>query len=226
MIILILSLLAQVPFVGSLSFHKVAVIVAGAFTTFSCLLCLFLIFRHATHFAIPKEQKQWGTRLWFGEIELISTGSSEWYSSYLSLPWWVSYQSLSTTHPSTSNRLRHYTSPSRSRRSSFSFLHSSKRMTTNDKNSSNLLAWLRHMEWVALHEIYPTPLTEGENRHLCLPIPCRPINSLRRHRNHRSNWHLLRNILQALLRTYLDYHPHSTHDWRGDYVCSSVLQGH
>lgn len=48
----------QEPLVGSFSFHQVAVILSGAFGAFACLLCFYLIFRHATHFAIPKEQKQ------------------------------------------------------------------------------------------------------------------------------------------------------------------------
>ncbi|KUJ09035.1 DUF300-domain-containing protein [Mollisia scopiformis] len=48
----------QVPFIGSMSFHQVAVIIAGACTIISCLICFFLIFRHATRYAVPKEQKQ------------------------------------------------------------------------------------------------------------------------------------------------------------------------
>lgn len=50
---------AQEPFVGSFSFHQVALMASGACTVISCLLCCLLIFRHATHYAVPKEQKQY-----------------------------------------------------------------------------------------------------------------------------------------------------------------------
>ncbi|KAF8861564.1 hypothetical protein BDZ45DRAFT_740340 [Acephala macrosclerotiorum] len=48
----------QEAFAGSLSFHQVAVLISAACTVISCLLCFFLIFRHATRYAVPKEQKQ------------------------------------------------------------------------------------------------------------------------------------------------------------------------
>jgi hypothetical protein len=40
------------------SFHDLSVIVSGACTGFACLLSFYLIMRHATHFSIPREQKQ------------------------------------------------------------------------------------------------------------------------------------------------------------------------
>ncbi|KAN0092106.1 DUF300 domain containing protein [Hyaloscypha variabilis] len=48
----------QVPFVSNLSFHHFIVIVSGACMAFSCLLSFYLIFRHATHYSLPKEQRQ------------------------------------------------------------------------------------------------------------------------------------------------------------------------
>ncbi|PMD33849.1 DUF300-domain-containing protein [Hyaloscypha variabilis F] len=48
----------QVPFVGNLSFHHFIVIISGTCMAFSCLLSFYLIFRHATHYSLPKEQRQ------------------------------------------------------------------------------------------------------------------------------------------------------------------------
>ncbi|KAH8758716.1 organic solute transporter Ostalpha-domain-containing protein [Hyaloscypha sp. PMI_1271] len=49
---------AQVPLVGNLSFHHFIAIVSGACMTFSGLASFYLIFRHATHYSLPKEQRQ------------------------------------------------------------------------------------------------------------------------------------------------------------------------
>ncbi|KAH7413086.1 organic solute transporter Ostalpha-domain-containing protein [Cadophora sp. MPI-SDFR-AT-0126] len=48
----------QVSVVGNLTFHQLIVIISGASLAFSCVVSFFLIFRHATHYSIPKEQKQ------------------------------------------------------------------------------------------------------------------------------------------------------------------------
>ncbi|KAG4421053.1 hypothetical protein IFR04_005816 [Cadophora malorum] len=48
----------QVSIVGNITFHQLIVIISGASLAFSCLVSFFLIFRHATHYSIPKEQKQ------------------------------------------------------------------------------------------------------------------------------------------------------------------------
>ncbi|TAQ91110.1 hypothetical protein B7494_g537 [Chlorociboria aeruginascens] len=48
----------QQPLVGNMSFQHLAVILCGAFAAFTCLVTFFLIMKHATHFSIPKEQKQ------------------------------------------------------------------------------------------------------------------------------------------------------------------------
>ncbi|KAH8669499.1 organic solute transporter Ostalpha-domain-containing protein [Tricladium varicosporioides] len=48
----------QVPVIGDLSFHKVIIIISGACMAFSCLVSFYLIMRHATHYSIPKEQRQ------------------------------------------------------------------------------------------------------------------------------------------------------------------------
>jgi hypothetical protein len=49
----------QVPVVGKLTFHQFTTIISGAAALFACLVSFYLIFRHATHYAIPKEQKQY-----------------------------------------------------------------------------------------------------------------------------------------------------------------------
>ncbi|ATZ50942.1 hypothetical protein BCIN_06g04070 [Botrytis cinerea B05.10] len=48
----------QVPFVNNLSFHQFIQILSGACLAFSLLLSIFLILRHATHYSMPREQKQ------------------------------------------------------------------------------------------------------------------------------------------------------------------------
>ncbi|TVY14449.1 Transmembrane protein, partial [Lachnellula arida] len=48
----------QIPIIGSLSFHDLCVIISGSCMAFVCLVSFFLIMRHATHFSLPKEQKQ------------------------------------------------------------------------------------------------------------------------------------------------------------------------
>ncbi|KAF7934707.1 uncharacterized protein EAE98_002752 [Botrytis deweyae] len=48
----------QVPFINNLSFHQFIQILSGACLAFSLLLSIFLIFRHATHYSMPREQKQ------------------------------------------------------------------------------------------------------------------------------------------------------------------------
>ncbi|KUJ18918.1 DUF300-domain-containing protein [Mollisia scopiformis] len=48
---------AQSPIVGSLSFHQLITIISGACTVFACVLSFYLIFRHATHYSLPKEQR-------------------------------------------------------------------------------------------------------------------------------------------------------------------------
>jgi len=47
-----------VPLVGNLTFHTLSIIIAGAAAALSCLVALFLIILHATHFSNPAEQKQ------------------------------------------------------------------------------------------------------------------------------------------------------------------------
>ncbi|THV50414.1 hypothetical protein BGAL_0151g00100 [Botrytis galanthina] len=49
----------QVPFIGNLSFHQFIQILSGACLAFSLLLSIFIIFRHATHYSMPREQKQY-----------------------------------------------------------------------------------------------------------------------------------------------------------------------
>lgn len=46
------------PIANGLSFHDLSIIVSGACTGIACLLSFYLIMRHATHFSIPREQKQ------------------------------------------------------------------------------------------------------------------------------------------------------------------------
>ncbi|KAG4439021.1 hypothetical protein IFR05_005485 [Cadophora sp. M221] len=48
----------QISITGNLTFHQLIVIISGAPLASSCLVAFFLIFRHATHYSIPKEQKQ------------------------------------------------------------------------------------------------------------------------------------------------------------------------
>ncbi|KAM3068496.1 hypothetical protein ACMFMG_009635 [Clarireedia jacksonii] len=48
----------QVPFVSNLSFQQFAEIFSGACLGICCLLTFFLIFRHATNYTVPREQKQ------------------------------------------------------------------------------------------------------------------------------------------------------------------------
>ncbi|KAK0122058.1 hypothetical protein ONS95_010322 [Cadophora gregata] len=48
----------QVSVAGNLTFHQLIVIISGASLAFSCVVSFTLIFRHATHYSIPKEQKQ------------------------------------------------------------------------------------------------------------------------------------------------------------------------
>lgn len=47
------------PIVGRLTFHSLAMIVAGAAALFAGLAAIILILRHATHFSNPPEQKQY-----------------------------------------------------------------------------------------------------------------------------------------------------------------------
>ncbi|TVY40956.1 Transmembrane protein [Lachnellula occidentalis] len=49
---------AQIPVIGSFSFHDVCVIISGASMAIVCLVTFYLIMRHATHYSLPKEQKQ------------------------------------------------------------------------------------------------------------------------------------------------------------------------
>ena len=44
--------------IGSLKWHDISIIIAGATALFSVLIAVFLIFRHACHFSCPREQKQ------------------------------------------------------------------------------------------------------------------------------------------------------------------------
>ncbi|KAF4627472.1 hypothetical protein G7Y89_g10686 [Cudoniella acicularis] len=48
----------QVPIVNNFSFHQIMVIVSGSCMALSFLLSFYLIMRHATHYSMPKEQKQ------------------------------------------------------------------------------------------------------------------------------------------------------------------------
>lgn len=41
-----------------MTFHHLAVIIAGALMGVACILSLGLIIAHATHFSVPAEQKQ------------------------------------------------------------------------------------------------------------------------------------------------------------------------
>lgn len=44
--------------VGSLTFHKLALIIAGASTIVAIILSFYLIWMHALHYTKPREQKQ------------------------------------------------------------------------------------------------------------------------------------------------------------------------
>ncbi|PQE19006.1 DUF300 domain-containing protein [Rutstroemia sp. NJR-2017a WRK4] len=48
----------QVPFISNLSFQQFSEIFSGACLGVVCLISFFLIFRHATNFTVPREQRQ------------------------------------------------------------------------------------------------------------------------------------------------------------------------
>ncbi|KAK3390273.1 putative DUF300 domain protein [Podospora didyma] len=48
---------AEIPIVGTLTFHQLALIIAAASTLVAILMSLFLIMMHATHYTVPHEQK-------------------------------------------------------------------------------------------------------------------------------------------------------------------------
>ncbi|KAH8884808.1 putative DUF300 domain protein, partial [Thozetella sp. PMI_491] len=48
---------SEIPIAGSLTFHQLALIIAGGSTAVAILMSLYLIFRHATHYTKPREQK-------------------------------------------------------------------------------------------------------------------------------------------------------------------------
>ncbi len=50
---------SEVTIVGSLNFHKLAVIVAGVSTAAAILLSFYLMWMHALHYTKPSEQKQY-----------------------------------------------------------------------------------------------------------------------------------------------------------------------
>lgn len=47
-----------VPLFGSMTFHTFATILSGSCAIASCLITLFIIFQHATHFSNPVQQRQ------------------------------------------------------------------------------------------------------------------------------------------------------------------------
>ncbi|KAH8803266.1 organic solute transporter Ostalpha-domain-containing protein [Xylogone sp. PMI_703] len=47
----------QVKYSNGMSFHEIAVIAAGALTAFTCIISIFSIMKHATHYSVPREQK-------------------------------------------------------------------------------------------------------------------------------------------------------------------------
>ncbi|CZR55851.1 uncharacterized protein PAC_05739 [Phialocephala subalpina] len=47
----------QSPIVGNLSTHHLFTIISGACMVFACIVSFYLIFRHATYYSLPKEQR-------------------------------------------------------------------------------------------------------------------------------------------------------------------------
>jgi hypothetical protein len=58
-VVLTAYFIAQESLINNLSFQHFTAIISGAFTAATCLISLYLIFRHATHYSIPAEQKQY-----------------------------------------------------------------------------------------------------------------------------------------------------------------------
>ena len=90
--------------VGSLTWHDIWIIVAGATALFSVLIAVFLIFGHACHFSNPKEQKQFVLTSCTLNSSLISLAIPESSVSYpssplsLSFPFYVSGKMLLPHH--------------------------------------------------------------------------------------------------------------------------------
>ncbi len=72
---------SEITIVGPLTFHDLALIIAGASTIVAITMSFFLIFQHALHYTKPREQKQYvvhppcWTRRWTQIVVPCKSGS-------------------------------------------------------------------------------------------------------------------------------------------------------